>query len=170
MSSCKPHEEIALLYSSSNASNHSPNCENVQAVAQENFKERSGDTFANDCTTKGCNTIFYRTVQYLHMVLRQNRGYNQKESNKFSTEEVERQEHKGNRGFSSPTHSNDREMGTLTSERNKHSCTLGINSATLSFKEGEFIAITGKHGAGKTTLLRLLSGRLMCGCKQVRLL
>jgi ABC-type glutathione transport system ATPase component len=158
VSTCQLDEEIILLYSSPDVSNHSPYCANVQTVTHETSQE----------TNKGYPNIFYRTVQYLRMVLRHNPGYNQMESNEFSTEEVERRERNENSGAFSPTHSCDQEMGTSTSERNKHSCTLGMNNVTLRFKQGEFIAIIGILGSGKTALLRLLSGRLTCECRQVR--
>ncbi|CAB3991959.1 ABC transporter G family member 2, partial [Paramuricea clavata] len=149
----------ALAEYFTNVSNHSPYCANVQTVTQETSQE----------TTKAYTSIFYRTVQYLRMVLRHNPGYNQMESNEFSTEEVERRGSNENSGAFNPTHSCDKEMGTSISERNKHSCTLGMNNVTLRLKQGEFIAIIGILGSGKTALLRLLSGRLKCECGQEHL-
>ncbi|CAB3976649.1 ABC transporter G family member 2, partial [Paramuricea clavata] len=131
---------------------------NVQTLTQETSQE----------TTNGYTNIFYRTIQYLRMALRYNPGCNEMESKEFSTEEVERRERNENSGAFSPTHSCDQEMGTWTSERTKHSCTLGMNNVTLRFKQGEFIAIIGILRSGKTALLRLLSGRLTCECKQMQ--
>ena len=50
--------------------------------------------------------------------------------------------------------------------RNFH--TQSIHNAALRFNQGEFVGLVGNQGAGKTTLLRLLSGRLLCECKQVK--
>ncbi|PFX30573.1 ABC transporter G family member 2 [Stylophora pistillata] len=148
-----PGEAITLLrYSSSEVSNHSTNGENLQPVVHEDFNEQS--TKAED--TFSSNTIFYRTVQYLRLVFLQNHGYEQ-----FESRDDKRSENEESSGFSrSPTQ--------IYPERRTF-CTLSIKNATLGFKQGEFIAIVGKHGAGKTTLLSLLSGRLKCGCKQKHL-
>ena len=140
-----------LLYSSSQVSNHSPSFENLEP---EDFKERSmkeEDTFSN-------NTIFYRTAQYLRLLFLQNHGNEQFKSNAICKDEE-------NSGFSHSTIRNDPERRT---DGKKDSCMLRIKNTTLSFKQGEFIAIVGKHGAGKTKLLSLLSGKLKCGCKQVK--
>ena len=56
-------------------------------------------------------------------------------------------------------------MGVKTS-RNFH--TQSIHNAALRFNQGEFVGLVGNQGAGKTTLLGLLSGRLLCECKQVK--
>ena len=146
-----------LLYSSSQVSNHSPSFENLEP---EDFKERSmkeEDTFSN-------NTIFYRTAQYLRLLFLQNHGNEQFKSNAIC-KDVKCSENKENSGFSRSTIRNDPERRT---DGKKDSCMLRIKNATLSFKQGEFIAIVGKHGAGKTKLLSLLSGKLKCGCKQVK--
>ena len=146
-----------LLYSSSQVSNHSPSFENLEP---EDFKERSmkeEDTFSN-------NTIFYRTAQYLRLLFLQNHGNEQFKSNAIC-KDVKCSENKENSGFSRSTTRNDPERRT---DGKKDSCMLRIKNATLSFKQGEFIAIVGKHGAGKTKLLSLLSGKLKCGCKQVK--
>ena len=56
-------------------------------------------------------------------------------------------------------------MGLKTS-RKFH--TQSIHNAALRFNQGEFVGLVGNQGAGKTTLLGLLSGRLLCECKQVK--
>ena len=154
MSSYEFDNEITLLYSSPEVIS---NFENMQTVAQEDLSsglssDRPRDTLLGDNTTIG---------------RRLNLGYDL-ESNEFSKEELELQQRKENNRFFSPTPGDDQGMKTFTSEKNKHPCTLMTNNATLSFKQGEFIAIIGKRESGKMALLRLLSGRLICGCKQVR--
>lgn len=66
--------------------------------------------------------------------------------------------------------SDEGETGTESMEvkTSRHFHTQGIHNAALRFNQGEFVGIVGNQGAGKTTLLRLLSGRLLCECKQVK--
>ena len=125
------------------------------------------DRLSDDCTAKGYNAIFYRTVQYLRMVFPQKHSYNQMEKNDFHTDQVEPQGRKESYGIAPTKHVSDPDIALTSCNRSREFCARGIHNALLSFKEGEFIAIMGLHGAGKTTLLKLLSGRLTCGCKQV---
>ena len=136
-------EGLTLLYSSLKDSNHPQSYSNVQETVEDNVKQdskKNEDQLSDDYTAKGYNTIFYRTVQYLRMVFRQ------KHHNTAHTKQGIDQD---------------------TQDKRKAICARGIHNVTLSFKQGEFIAIIGKQRAGKTTLLKILSGRSMCRCNEV---
>ena len=149
MSVYEPGDTITLLYSSPEDSKHPQSYNDVQETARDNAEEhskRNEDQLSDDYTAKGYNMIFYRTVQYLRMVFRpQERNEN-------------------HRIARHPKHG----IGQDTKDKRKAIyAQKGIHNITLSFKQGEFIAIVGKHGAGKTTLLKILSGRLKCRCNKV---
>lgn len=161
----EPGEAITLLYSSPEDSKHPQNYDDLQETAQENVKEHSrrNEGQLSDDTAKGYNTIFYRTVQYLRMVFRQKHREDGAEKIDSHAERVESEEQKENHRIAHPKHDIDQHI----KDKRKDICARGIHNVTLSFKQGEFIAIVGKHGAGKTTLLKILSGRLMCRCNKV---
>lgn len=152
-------------------------------MKQNNTNKRpslEGEQLAHDYTAKGYNAMFYRTVQYLRMAFRANtesRGdkethsqLNLKKSD-FHTKQDHSEKFKENVNAvhlekSVKGSSNDQKGMKFNISRD---CpTRGIHNAKLSFKQGELVAIVGKHRAGKTTSLKLLSGRLVCGCGQVR--
>ena len=138
----------------------------MQETAKDNVEEhsrRNEDQLSEDYTAKGYNTIFYRTVQYLRMVFRQKHHVDDVEKIKTHADRVESEERSENYKVSHPKQCIDQDI----KDKRKAIYARGIHSVTLSFKQGEFIAIVGKQGAGKTTLLKILSGRLMCRCNKV---
>ncbi|MBP1554640.1 MAG: ATP-binding cassette domain-containing protein, partial [Oscillospiraceae bacterium] len=40
------------------------------------------------------------------------------------------------------------------------SVVMGLNSISLSFSEGEFVAVTGENGSGKSTMANVIGGML----------
>ena len=42
----------------------------------------------------------------------------------------------------------------------EHAVVVGLNSVDLSFRVGEFVAVTGESGSGKSTLAHVLAGIL----------
>ena len=138
----------------------------------------NGEHTTHGYTAKGYNAIFYRTVHYLHMAFQANnqgdnrspkqnkddfyanRGDSQTSAEKLNAVQLEN----GLKGSSEDCCA----IEAMGSDRSKDFCTYGIHNAKLKFKQGELVAIAGKYRAGKTTLLQLLSGRMMCGCRQVR--
>lgn len=170
MSTCEPGEPLTLLYSSPEVPQHFGihSCDNLQGTTQENNEERSSrieGQLSDVCTAKGYNAIFYRTVQYLRLVFPQKRRNNEMKNIDLHADQVEHHERKETSSIADPRQGNDQ---GIEDNRNKL-CVRGIRDTTLSFKQGELIAIVGKHGAGKTTLLKILSGRLICWCEQVSL-
>jgi len=162
------NEEIALLYSSPEDPKHPQTmCKNdVQETAQDSVEEHSrtsDDQLCNDYSAKGYNTIFYRTVQYLRMVFRRKHNVDDVEKIKTHADRGESEERNENHKVTHLMQGIDQNIR----DKRKAMYALGIHNVTLSFKQGEFIAIVGKEGAGKTTLLKILSGRLMCRCNRV---
>ncbi len=167
MSTYEPGEPITILYSSPEVFKHSGSCDNLPETAQENIKDHSSSNngrLCDDYTAKGYNAIFYRTVQYLRLVFGQKRHNDETGSIDPHEDQVEHQQRRKKSSIVNPGNGNDQDVEI---KRNEF-CLRWIHSATLSFKQGEFISIVGKPGAGKTTFLEILSGRLMCGCNQVR--
>ena len=160
MSTCEPGDEITLLYSSQQVPEHF--C--IRENSKEHLTNNEGG-LSDDHSAKGYNAIFYRTVQYLCMVFQQKRRDNEMKNTGLHSDQVEHQQHEDNSNNANLRHGNVQEVESKIGDF----CVRGTHDATMSFKQGELIAIVGKHGAGKTTLLKILSGRLMCGCKQVSL-
>ena len=159
-------EAITLLYWSPEDPKDQQSYNDVQGTAQHNGEEhsrRNEDQLSDDYTAKGYNTIFYRTVQYLRMVFRQKHPVDDVENIKNQADKVDSEERNENRKMSHSKQGTDQDI----KDKRKAIYARGIHNVTLSFKQGEYIAIVGKQGAGKTTLLKILSGRLMCRCNKV---
>ena len=160
------NEAITILYSSQEDPKHPQSYNKLHETAKDHVEEhskRNEDQLSEDYTAKGYNTIFYRTVQYLQMVFRQKHHVDDIEKIKTHADRVESQELSENYKISHPKQGIDQDV----MDKRKAIYARGIHNVTLSFKQGEFIAIVGKQGAGKTTLLKILSGRLMCRCNKV---
>jgi len=160
------NEAITLLYLSQEDPKHPQSYNDVQETAQDNAEEhsrRSEDQLSDDYTAKGYNTIFYRTVHYLRMGFRQKHNVDDLEKIKAHADRGKSEERNENHKITHLKKSIDQNI----KDKRKAFYARGIHNVTLSFKQGEFIAIVGKQGAGKTTLLKILSGRSMCRCNRV---
>lgn len=138
----------------------------MQETVEDNVEQdsrKNEDQLSDDYTAKGYNTIFYRTVQYLRMVFWQNHHVEDVEKIDNHVDRLESEERNENHNTAYTKQGIDQD----TQEKRKAICARGIHNVTLSFKQGEFIAIIGKQRAGKTTLLKILSGRSMCRCNEV---
>ena len=167
MSVCEPVEPINLVYSSPDVAEHFHHLDKKQ----NNTNEQSNMTdehLTHQYNVKGFNAIFYRTAQYLGMPFKanvQNQGYQKLHDNQFDSKKDEFQKERDDPQIHKETST----VVPLGHDAWKGSRSLAvIHNAMLRFNQGELVGIVGKHQAGKTTLLQLLSGRLLCGCKQVR--
>ena len=167
MSVCEPVEPINLVYSSPNASEHFHHLDYPERMKQANTNKQpdtSDERLTCDYNTKGFNAIFYRTAQYLGMPFKanvQSQDYQKLHDSQFDSKKDDFQKE----GDDPQRH---KETSTAVSLEHGSTPRTAIHNATLRFNQGELVSIVGKHQAGKTTSLQLLSGRLLCGCKQVR--
>lgn len=128
---------------------------------------------AHGYIAKAYDAIFYGTVQYLRAAFGKNIQRPDDENcheRQFNSNNIPRRKESAvllDDGFKGPVEGETatESMGVKTS-RNFH--TQSIHNAALRFNQGEFVGLVGNQGAGKTTLLGLLSGRLLCECKQVK--
>ena len=128
---------------------------------------------AHGYIAKAYDAIFYGTVQYLRAAFGKNIQRPDDENcheRQFNSNNIPRRKESAvllDDDFKGPDEGETatESMGVKTS-RNFH--TQSIHNAALRFNQGEFVGLVGNQGAGKTTLLGLLSGRLLCECKQVK--
>ena len=143
-----------------------------------------GEKLTHDYAAKGYNAIFYRTVQYLRMAFGANSKnhhekrlhdqFDSEKANLYPDVEKGNSENKENMKAVHQVENylreetDDRDTNGEIFNKSRNFFTHGIHNATLRFKQGELVAVVGKRRAGKTSLLELLSGRLICGCGEVR--
>ena len=167
MSVYEADEAMRLLYSSQEDPKRHQSYNDVQETAKDSAEEHSrrneDQRLSDDYTAKGYNTIFYRTVRYLRLVFRLKDYVDDVEKIKTQADRVESEERNENYNISHPKQGIDQDVKDIR----RAIYARGIHNVTLSFKQGELIAIVGKQGAGKTTLLKILSGRLVCRCNKV---
>lgn len=179
----KPDEQIDLRYSTPDCSKHFQFLCDDKEVDENNTKKHPGmkeEQLTHDCTAKGYNAIFYRTVQYIRMAFEANiknhwekRLHNQFDSERGNFYPDAEKGHSRCKENMNGVHglravSNDQDKNGEIFNRSRDFCTHGIHNANLKFKQGELVAVVGKRRAGKTSLLQFLSGRLVCGCGEVR--
>lgn len=177
-SAWKHVEPIKLQYSTPDSSTHFKLFQNPEEMKEsnkekyENLKEKQ---LPKEYSAKGYNAMFYRTVQYLWTAFGGKReNYGRKKS--YYRLDSERDNFHADRSDSECKENFkgahvDHGFEELSDDQNMY-CrdfpTHGIHNANLRFKRGELVAVAGIQGAGKSTLLQLLSGRMACGCGQVR--
>lgn len=183
----KRDELIDLRYSTPDCSKHFQFLCDDEEVGKNNTKKHPGmkeEKLTHDYTAKGYNAIFYRTVQYLRIAFEANikkhwekrlpDQFNSERDNFYPDAEKGHSRSKENTnaahqvGHGLREEPNDQDKNGEIFNRSRDFWTHGIHNADLKFIQGELVAVVGKRRAGKTSLLQFLSGRLVCGCEEVR--
>ncbi|XP_068751696.1 uncharacterized protein [Montipora capricornis] len=164
-----PVEPVSLQYSAPDCSQH---------FRSEKITRR----FANledSKISRGYETLFYGTVQYLRKALGisnkvypANKTTSQFNDPGYTKVYSEKRDLESQRTVSGSRveRSSESLLGDLRDievealDVPNEITTQDIYNANLTFKDGELVAVVGKNGAGKTTLLQLLCGELTCGC------